>query len=173
MRNTFRYSLTLDDYIKFYQMQYKRSLLPKYVLLWSIFIMFALYYSFVNKNIYFVIGTVFAVIITIPFVIYQLKKGAFKKEVDLIKGIPSYFKQTEITITDKTIETNNLPDLNEAGIIAVYPYSIMNVIYETNDYFYFVIGAEAKILPKSAIPNEMKKWVFEEIKKNPNCVFVK
>lgn len=38
--------------------------------------------------------------------------------------------------------------MNEAGIISVYPFTVIRTIYEAENYFYFVIGFEVKICLK-------------------------
>lgn len=172
MRNTFRYTLTVQDFIRFEQMNAKRTMRSS-VFMIVMFLGLGVFYYITEKNTAILIGFAVAAAFGIIFYAYNYYIS-LKKKVDNYTGKDSsYLKPTEITITDKAIETNNLPDENEAVILAIYPYSIMSVIYETNDYFYFFIGNEAKILPKSAVPNEMKELVFKEIKKNPNCIFIK
>lgn len=172
MRNTFRYALTVQDYIYFERMNMKRAFRSSIVMI-VMFLGLGVFLYITEKNLTILISFVIGSIVILLAHIYSYYVSASKKANNYVKKDNSYLKLTEITITDKTIETNNLPNENEAGMVAVYPYSIMNAIYETNEYFYFLIGNEAKILPKSAVPDEMKELVFKEIKKNPNCVFIK
>lgn len=172
MRNTFRYVLTLQDYIYFERMNMKRAFRSSIVMI-VMFLGLGVFLYITEKNLTILISFSIGSIVILLAHICSYYVSASKKAKNYVKKDNSYLKLTEITITDKTIETNNLPNENEAGMVAVYPYSIMNAIYETNEYFYFLIGNEAKILPKSAVPDEMKELVFKEIKKNPNCVFIK
>lgn len=172
MRNTFRYALTVQDYIHFERMNMKRAFRSSIVMI-VMFLGLGVFLYITEKNLTILISFAIGSIVILLAHICSYYVSASKKAKNYVKKDNSYLKPTEITITDKTIETNNLPNENEAGMVAVYPYSIMNAIYETNEYFYFLIGNEAKILPKSAVPDEMKELVFKEIKKNPNCVFIK
>lgn len=172
MRNTFRYALTVQDYIYFERMNMKRAFRSSMVMI-VMFLGLGVFLYITEKNLTILISFAIGSIVILLAHICSYYVSASKKAKNYVKKDNSYLKPTEITITDKTIETNNLPNENEAGMVAVYPYSIMNAIYETNEYFYFLIGNEAKILPKSAVPDEMKELVFKEIKKNPNCVFIK
>lgn len=172
MRNTFRYALTVQDYIHFERMNMKRAFRSSIVMI-VMFLGLGVFLYITEKNLTILISFAIGSIVILLAHICSYYVSASKKAKNYVKKDNSYLKPTEITITDKTIETNNLPNENEAGFVAVYPYSIMNAIYETNEYFYFLIGNEAKILPKSAVPDEMKELVFKEIKKNPNCVFIK
>lgn len=172
MRNTFRYTLTVQDYIHFERMNMKRAFRSSIVMI-VMFLGLGVFLYITEKNLTILISFAIGSIVILLAHIYSYYVSASKKANNYVKKDNSYLKLTEITITDKAIETNNLPNENEAGMVAVYPYSIMNAIYETNDYFYFLIGNEARILPKSAVPDEMKELVFKEIKKNSNCFFIK
>lgn len=173
MRNTFRYSLDYQDFVNFEKFNLKKTI-KSFILLFLMLITFFIFYFYVGSKNYNIIISVVIISVIFALSFFITYKAMPKKRVkEYIQKDNSYLKPIEMTITDNAIETNNLPDFNEAGIVAIYPYSIMNVIYETNDYFYFIICNEAKILPKRAIPDEMRELVFKEIKKNPNCVFVK
>jgi hypothetical protein len=121
----------------------------------------------------YLIGTVLAVVLLVLCIAFYFSYGIKNKVLKYTNGDSSYLAMTELSVTDNTIETNSLPNQNEAGIVAIYPYSIMNVIYESEEYFYFYIGYEVKILPKSAVPQEMKQQVFSQIRRNQNYVKLK
>ena len=173
MRNTFRYSLNCQDFINFEKFNMKKQSNIMFTFFLMVIVFFAIYCYMVFNSYY---GLIFAAVFAVlaGLMLFCSFKISPKKRVNnYLKKDNSYLKTTEITITDKAIETNNLPNENEAGIVAIYPYSVMNAIYETDDYFYFFIGNEARILPKSAVPNEMKELVFKEIKNSQKCIFVK
>lgn len=172
MRNTFRYALTVQDFIHFERMNIKRAFRPSIVMI-VMFLGLGVFLYITEKNLTMLISFSVGSIVILLAHIYSYYVSASKKANNYVKKDNSYLKSTEFTVTDKAIETNNLPSENEAGIVAIYPYSVMTAIYETNEYFYFLIGNEARILPKSAVPDEMKDLVFKEIKKNSNCVFIK
>lgn len=174
MRNTFRYSVTCEDYINFYQYTYKRSILMGAGVTAGLFTFIALYYGFVLKDIWLA-GTVGAAIcISAIYIFLNYNVLIKRKTIKIINSCKEeYLRTVEATITDNTIESNNLPGENEAGVITIYPYSIMKMICENDDYFYFYIGIEAKILPKRAIPDEMKEAVYRQIRSNRNCMKAK
>ena len=97
-----------------------------------------------------------------------------KKKVNrYIKSDASYLGENEITIDDKAIEIKNIPAEKETGVVCVYPYSVISIIYETENYFYFIVANEVKILPKRVIPQAMSQSVFNAINRNPNRMYVK
>jgi hypothetical protein len=173
MKNTFRYALNIQDYINFEKMQFKRanSVSMFFIIIFCLGI--AIYNYITLQDMTYIIGTVLAVVLLVLCVAFYFSYGIKNKVLKYTSGDSSYLAMTELSVTDSTIETNNLPNQNEAGIVAIYPYSIMNVIYESEEYFYFYIGYEVKILPKSVIPQEMKEQVFKQIKSNPNCIKLK
>lgn len=173
MKNIFRYSLSEEDYLSFEKMQFKRGFFPSTIVMIVCFIFIGVYNYITEKNLIILIGTVVAVVILfLFFAIYNtaIVKGRVKKYIAMDS---SYLGENEIIIDNNAVEIKNIPKENEAGIIAVYPYKIMRAIVENNDYFYFYIGMEAKILPKRCIPDEMKQQVFSSIKNNRNYVYMK
>lgn len=176
MRNTFRYALKNDDYINFENFAYKIRK-TGYVSLFLIMIATGFFvYNLVKYKIFSVEYYIYfaAVIFVLAFISFYRWKIEPKKRVKkYVCADNSYFDQNEITVDEKTVEFKNLPRENQAGIVCVYPFTAMNVIYETDKYFYFSVGAECRILPKDAVPKEMKEVVFKIIKNNPNYVFVK
>lgn len=174
MRNTFRYSLTLQDYINYYQIQYKRIMKSSTKVIFAMFAFLALYYTFVYKDLIIAFGMIIAILFSACMMLINYKVIIKNNTKNMIKKSPrTYLRQIEITFTDREIETNNLPFENEAAFIAVYPYSIINAIIETDEYFVFNLGTVAKILPKRAIPPEMREQVFRQIRSNKNCTFLK
>jgi hypothetical protein len=173
MRNTFRYALTQQDYLNFEKSQYKRANLPSYFFISLFIIVTSLYYYIANGNKSYLLGVVPMVILWGIFMAFNYNFGIKNRVNKYISSDKSYLSQVEVTITDNTIETNNLPNQNEAGIVAIYPYSIMNRIIEDENYIYFYLGFEVKILPKSAVPQEMKQQVFSQIRRNQNYVKLK
>lgn len=173
MRNTFRYTLNEMDYILFERMQFKRSVVPSTVFIAVFFVMIGVYDYISSKNIVMLICAAAAIAIAfLYFFIYD--KALIKNKVRrYIYADSSYMGENEIIIDNHSIEIKNIPRENEAGIISIYPYKIMRAIMENNEYFFFYVGLEVKILPKKAIPQEMKEQVFSNIKKNQNYVYVK
>lgn len=176
MKNTFRYALSFEDYLNFEKFSYK---LKKTGTASVLLIMFAtgyLVYSIVrykelSAEYYFYYAVVVITLIASTF--YGYKIAPKQKAKKYTSADSSYFGMNEITVDEKTVEIKNIPEENQAGIVCVYPYTVMNAIYETEKYFYFLVGSEVKILPKNAVPDEMKTVVFRDIKNNPNCIFVK
>ncbi len=107
------------------------------------------------------------------YFLYFYNTGIEKKVKKYIAADTQYLSPCEITVDENTVEYKNIPRMNEAGIISVYPFTVIRTIYEAENYFYFVIGFEVKILPKRDIPDEMKQQVFNQIKKNANYLFIK
>ena len=173
MKNTFRLTPNKEDFVIWERLQYKRSKLIPTLITALMFVTFFGYYLIANKNLTLIIAALVAVVICGAYFLYAYNVGIEKKVEKYITADAQYLSQCEITIDENTIEYKNLPMINEIGIISVYPYSIMRAIYETENYFYFIIGFEVKILPKRDIPDEMKQQVFSQIKKNRNCIFLK
>lgn len=173
MKNKFRYSLSEQDYLFFERMQLKRRFLPGTIAMMSCFIVIGVYNYIAAKEPVFLIGSVCAAVISILFYVlynYSIIKKKVKIYLAMDRG---YLGEAEITIDSNAVEIKNIPKENEAGIIMIYPYSIMRAVVENRDYFFFYIGMEAKILPKKYIPDEMKQQVFSSIKNNRNYVYMK
>lgn len=176
MRNTFRYALSFEDFLSFEMLKVKLKRGNVVLGLLLILVTAMLVYNAVkNSNIgyaYFVYYGIFVAIDVI--MLFYNNKIAPKKAVNkYINRDSSYLEENEITFDDKALEIKNIPNEKQAGIVCIYPYSVMGIIYETEEHFYFSVGSEVKILPKRVIPNEMKEAVFKSIKSNPNCIFVK
>lgn len=170
MRNTFRYAPEMEDYIKYYTATLKGFYSMKAGMFCVFFIAMAVYYGVLEKNLTYTIGLVICAAIMGLSLLYTLKVGIKKKAIKQISKSKEFFENREITITPNSIETRNLPEDNEAQIIGIYPYNIMKLIYETSDQFIFIVGGEAKLLPKRIIPPEMQEEVFENIRKSNKCV---
>ena len=164
MKNTFRYSLTLDDYLSYNRNAYKKSIIPA-SLFFGIFIaMTSVYYYYVMKKVSILIAIILFVIFGAAYIYFMYSKGIEKRLTKMYGNNKFYFEEKEITITPDSIESKNFPDADGAGIVGIYPYSIMKVIYETDTLFVFVIGNEAKLMPKRAIPPEMQNEVFAQLR---------
>lgn len=173
MKNTFRSTLNKEDFISWERLQFKRSRLIPALIMAVMFVVYAVYYYITIQDLTLVIATVTAAVLCGAYALYMYNRGIEKRVERYIHSDSQYLSPYEITIDDSTIEYKNMPMINEAGIVIVCPYSVMRAIYETENYFYFYIGFEIKILPKRDIPDEMKQQVFAQIKKNRNCFFVK
>lgn len=172
MKNTFRYSLAEEDYLncETFHMKKNGNFLLMFIFSGSI-VFYFIYLAIVQKNVYYVPSIVFFIAFIVLYTIYLFKIKVKKEVKKYVFSDKSYLGLNEITIDDKAMESKNIPNENEAAIVTIYPYSIMKAIYETNEYFYFYIGDEVKILPKRVIPQEMQEAVFKAIKSNKNCIF--
>lgn len=170
----FIYTPCSDDYISFEKFKFKRnrSFFLTY-LTCAVFIAMGIYDVIVSKNYQMLILAAAIAIIECSAAFYEIKIAPQRKVKKLISADSNYLTPNEITIEDKAIEIKNIPSENQAGIVAVYPYSIMSVIYETTDYFYFFIGTEVKILAKKNIPQENTEYVKKVISRNKNYIFSK
>lgn len=173
MKNTFRSTLKKEDFIVWERLQFKRSKLIPMLITALMFIVFSIYYLIVNRNFTLIIATVIAFVVCGAYFLYFYNTGIEKRVKKYIAADAQYISPCEITVDENTVEYRNIPMMNEAGIINVYPFTVIRTIYETENYFYFVIGFEVKILPKRDIPDEMKQQVFNQIKKNANYLFIK
>lgn len=170
----FIYTPTTEDYIAFEKFKYKRNktFLFTYIIC-LFFILMALYDFFTTKSYDRIIFAAALVVMNVIVTIYTTSIASKKKVKNMISKDMNYLTPNEITIDEKTIEIKNIPQPNQMGIVSVYPYSIMNVIYETEECYFFFLGIEVKILPKRAIPQENKEYVEKTIRNNKNYVFVK
>lgn len=175
MKNTFRYSLAFEDYINFEKFSFRLRKVGFSVFLFIMLATGYLVYNIVkNGNISWEYYLYYAVVVVILLGFYFYSTYlAPKVKAKKYTRDKAYFGQSEISIDEKAVEIKNITEENQAEIDCIYPYSVINAIYETETYFYFIIGNEVKILPKSAVPNEMKEIVFKYIKGNQNCIFVK
>lgn len=176
MRNTFRYSLTADDYLTYEKFAVKLRKSNVFTIVMLMFVTAMAVYSAVRNGGLEIIHYVYyaAFVITIAVIGILTNFIMPKKKVNrYLKSDTSYLGENEITIDDKCIEIKNIPTEKETGMICIYPYGIMPVIYETEEYYYFLIGNEIKILPKRVIPQTMREAVYKAINSNPNRVYVK
>lgn len=175
MKSTFRYKLDADDYLKFekFNLKQSRAVFPSGMMF--MFITGYLIYNGAMKKISigFAIITVVCSIIAFFAALYYVFNIRTKRNVNkYINADKSYLQPIEFSVDENSIEIKNIPQENEAGFVAVYPYSIMRAIFENEDYFYFIIGTEVRILPKSAVPEEMQELVIRQIRRNPKYVLV-
>lgn len=170
----FTYTPCFDDYISFEKFKFKRnrSLLFTYIIC-VFFIAMGIYDVIVSKDYQMLIFAAAMALIDVLTAVYEIKILPKKRVKRILAADSNYLTANEITIDDKTIEIKNIPNENQAGIVAVYPYSVMSVIYETTDYFYFFIGTEVKILAKKNIPQESAQYVKKIISSKRNYIYSK
>lgn len=170
----FTYTPCFDDYISFENFKFKRnrSLLFTYIIC-VFFIAIGVYDVIVSKNYQMLVFAIAMALLDAVTAFYEMKIGPKKRVKKLLSSDSNYLTANEITIDDKAIEIKNIPNENQAGIVAVYPYSVMSVIYETTDYFYFFIGTEVKILAKKNIPQESAQYVKKIISSKRNYMYSK
>lgn len=174
MKNTFRYILKAEDFCKFYKQSYKKAYVTSAITSAIVFALLGLYCMVIVKNMALAIGMISAVVITSAYSLLKQTFAPQKMAKNAIKGAPEqYLRESEITISDKAIELNNLPVGDEPCVIAIYPFSMMRLILENDEYFYFYIDLEVKILPKRDIPPQMSEDVFRQIRKNKRYVYFK
>ncbi len=169
----FVYSLTYDDYLGFEKFKMKRNKTSFFSYLMCLFfVATGVYDVVIYKNLNMII--IFAVMIfsVCAATLHSVKIAPKKRVRKLLSLDSAYLCQNRAVIDDKAIEIRNIPQENQAGIVAVYPYSAMSAIYETEDCFYFFIAAEVKILPKRVIPAELFDYVKKVIGKNRNYLFI-
>lgn len=170
----FVYSLTRDDYIGFEKFKLKRNKTSFFSYLMCLFfIATGVYDAVVYKNLNMIIISAVTVISLCVLTLYSLKAAPEKRVKKLLSLDSAYLCQNKALINDKSIEIRNIPQENQAGTVAVYPYSIMSAIYETEEYFYFFIATEVKILPKRDIPAELFDYIKKVIAQNSNYLFIK
>lgn len=170
----FTYTPCFDDYISFEKFKFKRnrSLLFTYIIC-VFFIAMGIYDVIVSKDYQMLIFAAAMALIDVLIAVYEMKILPKKRVKRILAADSNYLTANEITIDDKAIEIKNIPNENQAGIVAVYPYSVMSVIYETTDYFYFFIGTEVKILAKKNIPQESAQYVKKIISSKRNYMYSK
>lgn len=173
MKNTFRVTPNKEDFVIWERLQFKRSRLIPTLITAFMFILFSAFYLIAEKNLTLSIATIIAFAVFGAYFLYVYNVGIEKKVEKYLAADAQYLSPCEITIDENTVEYRNMPKRNEAGIINVYPYSVIRAIYETENYFYFYVGFELKILPKRDIPDQMKQQVCNYIKQNANYFFIK
>lgn len=171
---TFSYTPMAEDYLAFEKFKTKRNktVFFTYVIC-LVFISMALYDFFTTKSYDRIIFAAALVVMNVIVTVYTTGIASKKRIKDMISKDANYLTPYEVTIDSKTVEFRNIPQANQMGIVSVYPYSIMNVIYETAEYYYFFLGTEVKILPKRAIPAQNKEYVEKTIQNNRNYIFIK
>lgn len=170
----FTYSLTFDDYLAFESFNIKRNKNVFFTYFICLLILANGVYDAVANKSYFMLIIAAAFIVAEAISTFYSVKIAPKKRINkMISLDASYLGQNEIILDDRAVEIKNIPAQNEAGTVCIYPYSVMTVIYETEEYYYFFISNEVKILPKGIIPDEYREYVKKTLSKNQNYMFVK
>ncbi|MGN1203256.1 MAG: YcxB family protein, partial [Eubacterium sp.] len=168
----FIYSLTYEDYLCFESFKLKRNKTSFFsYLICLMFLVMGVYDAVVYKTFEVIILAAVMIAGVCISTFYAIKIAPKKRVKNLMALDSSYLGQSEIIIDDKAVEIKNIPQENEAGIVAVYPYSVMSAIYETEEYYYFFIGNEVRLLPKKAIPAEFSEYIKKTIGKNRNYMF--
>lgn len=169
----FVYSLTYDDYVVFEKFKMKRNKTSFFSYLMCLFfIATGVYDAVVYKNSDMIIISALIIFSVCAATLYSVKFAPKRRIRKLLSLDSAYLCRNRAVIDDKAIEIRNIPDKKQAGIVMVYPYSVMSAIYETQDYFYFFIVTEVKILPKRVIPAELFDYVEKIIRKNRNYLFI-
>lgn len=176
MRNTFKYTLTFEDYLSFEKLKVKMRrgnlFIGVLLVVVSSFILYnTIKNGYVGQMYYFYYGIFSA--IAIIMALYNNMIAPKRSVKKYINRDSSYLGENQITIDSDAVEIKTIPAEKQAGTVCIYPYNVMAIIYENQDYFYFSVGSEVKILPKRVIPNEMKEDVFKSIESNSNCVLIK
>lgn len=173
MKNTFRFTLSEQDYILFEKFNHKRTVRPIYIMIMLAIIAFEAYFYIKFRMPGYIMTCVF--FLCVEFLIYwnRSNNGCENRVRRYIQNDKTYLKPQEISVDRKGIELTILSNEDEIQFKAIYPYSLMSVIFETDHYFYFVINNEVKILPKRDIPNEMHGEVLRLVKNNKNRIYVK
>lgn len=168
------YSLTEQDYINFEKIKLKINKTNLLIYVTVIGMMAIGVYMAVSAKMYetLIMTTIYCIVIILCGL--YVSKIKPQKTVDkILKLDNSFLSAKEMTIDDNSIEIKTLPKEGESAIMCVYPFSSMSVIYETKDYFQFVLTGEANMLPKKAIPKEIIEAVEKTIRKNPNYILLK
>lgn len=169
----FTYSLTYDDYLNFekFRLKKNRTAFLSYIICIA-FLTMGVYDAVAYKSYEMIIVAAILVLVELVTMLYTLNISPKKRVNKYISLDSSYLGEKEITIDEKAIELKYIPKLNEAAVVAIYPYSIMTAIYETEEYYYFILNSEVKILPKKVIPAEISESVKKIISKNGNYMYL-
>lgn len=162
-----------EDYIEFEKFKEKinKSFFLIYVMC-SAFSVWSIYLAVESKR--------YEMLLFIPAVILFMACDRFIKKSEQRKRITrmisldsSYLNENQIIIDDNFIEIKTIPQQNQTGSVAVYPYSVISMIYETAQYYYFFIGTEVKILSKRDLPHGCEHDIKKILSSKRNYVFVK
>lgn len=172
MSFTFNYILDKQDLINFELFKLKGSRFMTMLYLSALIVIgIGTYYSVKEKEyVYFLIMALYVLVIGL-FSLYISKIRPKKRADKCIKKDATYTELRQITVNDNCVEFKTLPKENEPMLLAVYPYNIINAIIETKNYIQFVLPSGANIVPKAAIPQEMRADVIKCLKTNMNYVF--
>lgn len=170
----FEYSLTFDDYVAFEKFKLKKN---RTLMLTLIFFIVLLIIEIYNAAVYkdyttlvLFVALIAADLAVTAYSYYVMPKEKVSKFISLDS---SYLGQREIKIDDKKIVLKYKPMKNDAAVLAIYPYSVMNAIFETEGCYYFFVGNEAKLLPKRVIPAELSDYVKKVLSGKKNYIYIK
>lgn len=173
MTNSFNYSLKAENFIDFERFYFKKFVLPRSFIFFAMFAAVLFVEIFSEKNPY-IIGICAAAAAVFAFSLYYRYTVGIKKKVNkYINCDSAYLGEVKLTMDSYTAQWQNIPSPGEAEITTVYPFSVMNVIYDTEKFYCFQVGTEAKILPKDVIPPLIKVLVDGRITQQKNYVKIK
>ncbi len=172
MKFTFDYILTKQDLINFELFKLKGSKFMTMLYISALVVIgIGTYYSVKDKDYtYIIIMALYALVIGL-FSIYISKIRPKMRANNCIKKDATYTEVRQISIDDTCVEFKTLPKENEPMLVGVYPYNIIEAIIESKNYIQFVLPSGANIVPKSAIPKEIREQVIKCLKNNMNYVF--
>lgn len=156
----FTFSLNEQDYINYQKFNFRKSRNFLLICLVMIFyaginIIQAIFYKRYELLLTAVLFIVFVLVILAVFYFVLLPKQVKK----FVYADTGYSYTFQMNIGENEIEIKNIPKENERRFEGVYPYSVISAIYETNGYYYILIGLTIHILPKREIPPEMSDYV--------------
>ncbi len=170
----FVYSLTFDDYLVFERFKLKRNRSSFFIYIMTIFYFaMGLYTGIASRNYEIIYINIAVVLSVCAGTVYSHIFAPKKRVKKMIEEDSGCLNKNEIIISENAIEVKSLPDENQSGSLEIYPYAIMQAIYETEENYYFFIDLLVKIVPKRAIPAELIEEAKKNISKNKNYIFIK
>ena len=171
MKFTFNYILQKQDLINFELFKLKGSKFMTMLYISALIVIgIGTYYTVKDKNyIYFAVMGLYVLLIAL-FSLYISKIRPKKRAEKFIKNDSTYTQLRQISIDDSCVEFKTLPKENEPMLLGVYPYNIIEAVIETKDYIQFILPSGANIVPKSAIPQEIRADVIKCLKNNMKIV---
>ncbi|MCC8072594.1 MAG: hypothetical protein LIO62_00490 [Clostridiales bacterium] len=156
------FSLTRKDYISFEVMKFRQQRTGIIAFTFCCVILaVGIHYAISQDDYIYLISTA-VMLAAVIFEMIYLSKVRPKRRVDkLLSNDETYTSPVRMKISPDFVELESVPKENEPMVIGVYPFGVINAIFETSEYYYLYLTAEVKILPKNIIPKE----IDENIKK--------
>ena len=172
MKFTFDYILTKQDLINFELFKLKGSKFMTMLYLSALVVIgIGTYYSVKDRDItYIIIMALYAFSIGL-YSLYISQIIPKRSANNYVKKDVTYTQLRQITIDNECVEFKTSPKENEPMLLGVYPYNIIEAIIESKNYIQFVLPSGANIVPKAAIPQEIRADVIKCLKNNMNYVF--